>query len=158
MEQKDVELLVKELMKKYKLDNWKFKFDNSKRRFGCCHYGIRTISLSLYLCKLNNYDKVKDTILHEIAHALTKGYYHNNIWKAKAVEIGCNGKRCYDSIQVTKPKPNVIYECPECHIKLEKYRVFTQASACKECCDKYNRGKYSKKFIYKLIWTRKYDE
>ena len=49
---------------------WKFAFDRAIRRFGNCDYTRRRITLSAPLTLLNDEEKVKDTILHEIAHAL----------------------------------------------------------------------------------------
>ena len=53
-------------------------------------------------------DEVKNTILHEIAHALDfciRGKSaHDYIWKSIAIEIGCDGKRCYDVNEEVKEK------------------------------------------------------
>lgn len=39
---------------------------------------------------LNNHEvHVIETILHEIAHALTPGNGHNHVWKEQARELGC---------------------------------------------------------------------
>lgn len=32
-------------------------------------------------------------ILHEIAHALVDYHGHDDVWRSKALEIGCSGKR-----------------------------------------------------------------
>ncbi len=49
-------------------------------------------------------EEVKDTILHEIAHALVgKAHHHDDVWRAKALEIGCSGRRCHD-LQFTPPR------------------------------------------------------
>ncbi len=80
-----------------------FKFDRSLTRFGSCFWGRRNsndekyISLSKHLVLINDIEQVRDTILHEIAHALTPYEGHNKTWQRKAIEIGCNGKRCYNS-------------------------------------------------------------
>jgi predicted SprT family Zn-dependent metalloprotease len=84
---KDVESYAEQLMnKEYKVKvngkthlltptklGYKFKFDNAKRRFGYCSYTDKEISLSKPLCEynLNNFYQINDTILHEIAHALS---------------------------------------------------------------------------------------
>jgi hypothetical protein len=39
--------------------------------------------------------QVTDTILHEIAHALTLGDGHGYAWKRKCIEIGAKPERCY---------------------------------------------------------------
>ena len=70
MELADAESLALELMRQHGLlPRWKFKFDRAIRRFGCCNEGKRLISLSARLTELNSEYEVRDTILHEIAHA-----------------------------------------------------------------------------------------
>lgn len=39
---------------------------------------------------------VRDTILHEIAHAITPGAGHIQLWKDTAISIGCSGERYYN--------------------------------------------------------------
>jgi SprT-like family len=98
MDLMEARALALELMKEHGLEFWYFEFDNAKRRFGICRYNRRTIGLSRNLVLLSNKEQVKDTILHEIAHALVgPGYGHSWVWKRMALEIGCDGNRCYDS-------------------------------------------------------------
>jgi len=63
-------ILAVTLMQQHGLVGWTFKFDHARRRFGCCNFTRRTISLSRPLTFLNDDAEVRDTILHEIAHAL----------------------------------------------------------------------------------------
>ena len=75
---------------------WSFCFDRSKVRFGKCDYRRKRISLSGHLVDLNDEQSVRDTILHEIAHALAPGGAgHGAAWRSIALAIGCNGSRCY---------------------------------------------------------------
>ena len=80
---------------------WCFDFDQAKRRFGVCNYTLKEIRLSAPLTKINDETQVRDTILHEIAHALTPGHGHDSVWKAKCVEIGCRPERCYTEENTT---------------------------------------------------------
>jgi len=57
----------------------------------------KLIQLQPTYVELNEESSVRNTILHEIAHALTPNHNHNKFWKRKAIEIGCDGKRCYGS-------------------------------------------------------------
>ena len=90
--------LAIELMSEHGLlDNgWSFEYDTAKTRFGVCKYGSKVIGLSEPLTEVNNEVEVRDTILHEIAHALVgTGHGHNEVWKAKCREIGAKPERCY---------------------------------------------------------------
>ena len=80
------------------LDGWTFKWDNAQRRAGLCSHTTRTISMSKPLAILADEAEVMDTILHEIAHALVgRGHGHDAVWRAKALAIGCNGRRTHDA-------------------------------------------------------------
>lgn len=127
--------LALELMKKHDIEFWDFKFDNAKNRFGSCRYHSRYITLSKHLVQLNDYEIVKDTILHEIAHALVgPGNGHNWVWRQKAIEIGCNGKRCYDTEKVNAVIGKLVAECPNCKHKFYKHRKLkNRRRGCGKC-------------------------
>lgn len=88
--------LALELMHKHGLNKWHFEFDHSTRRAGCCNFHDRRISISFDLARNAADEDIRDTILHEIAHALVgKKHNHDAVWEAKAREIGCTGERCH---------------------------------------------------------------
>lgn len=119
---------------------WKFEFDNAKKRFGICKYRPKIIGLSKILVTLNEIDKVKNTILHEIAHALTPNHGHDSIWKAKAKEIGCDGERCYKGETTNTPQSKYIAICPNCkhtHKKHKRPRYDIRQS-CGRCSNRFN--------------------
>jgi predicted SprT family Zn-dependent metalloprotease len=124
MELNKAEKLALSLMKKHKLKNWVFQFDNSKRRFGACNHTHKTISLSKSLVLLNDVDKVKDTILHEIAHAIAGyGAGHGQKWKDICIEIGAKPERCYDTKDTNTPTLKYSAVCGACGMKHEKARL-----------------------------------
>ncbi len=126
---------------------WSFDFDNSKRGFGYCNYRLTTIGLSKPLTMLNDEVQVRDTILHEIAHALVGGYNnHNHIWKAKAIEIGCNGKLFYGD-EVKKPKSKYILLCNTCGLQCPMYRKPSRQYSCNKC----HPRSYNEKFKMDII-------
>ncbi len=148
----DARKLAEELIEKYLPDTgWYFEFDLARRRFGCTHYGTKQITLSKVLTKLNDEKRVRNTILHEIAHVLVgKGQGHNYKWKHKAIEIGCDGRRQYNHADVITPEPSYRGTCPNCRRVVRRHR--RSAIACGQCCRKYNDGRYS--INYKLIWAK----
>ncbi len=101
-----------ELIRLHNLDDWRFNFDYANRRLGRCSYTEKTITMSEEFCLNASDDDIRDTILHEIAHALVGPEHgHDHIWYSKAKEIGCSGKRTHDS-NFTPPK--LIMKCQNC--------------------------------------------
>ncbi|HEX6056605.1 MAG TPA: SprT-like domain-containing protein, partial [Intrasporangium sp.] len=87
--------LGRELMAAHGLSDWVLNLDRARTRAGACRPARREISLSAHLTRLHPEDEVRDTILHEIAHALVgPGHGHDAVWRAKALAIGCSGQRC----------------------------------------------------------------
>ena len=107
---------AKLLFKKFGLESWKFEWANTRRRFGRCSYSDKTIEISIVLALLNSEAEVMNTLLHEIAHALTPGKGHDSTWKSKAVEIGCTGNRCYSSEDVKQ----IVKYIGQCGCKIHK--------------------------------------
>lgn len=130
---------------------WRFSFDNAKRRFGCCHNSLKLITISRALTELNNPLVVYNTILHEIAHALTpydRG--HGREWRAMAKTIGCDAQRCYNSATVATPPKPFKGTCPSCHRTITRHQ--RNQIACGQCCKKYNHNRFSSEFLFK--WER----
>ncbi len=134
--------LARKQLEKNNLFDWQIEM--SKRFinvFGQCRYQEKTIVLSEQLVKLNDEDRVLNTILHEIAHALVgRGNGHNWKWKMKCTEIGAIPKRCYSSETTVcvprKIRQNVAQStCPICkQTFLIKYWP-KRGKICRRCSD-----------------------
>ena len=148
----DVQQLATSLMKKHELTGWKFQLDNGVVRFGYCNQSNRVISISKHLAQLNSEERVKDTILHEIAHAIA-GHRagHGRTWQSIAINIGCNGERLYKSSEVKQPPKKWLGTCDTCKTTIYQHRT-TKNLACSGCCKKYNNGKWSIDYIF--IWSK----
>ncbi len=97
----DAAKLAKTLMTQHRLFGWSFEFDRESRVFGSCDHSRRRIRLSSSLVELNPESEVRDTILHEIAHALVgAGHGHDRVWMAKCAVVGARPEATYDSDQV----------------------------------------------------------
>lgn len=135
--------MARSLMVEHGLSGWTFKWDGAKRRAGQCNYTKRTISLSRPLTALHDESKVRDTVLHEIAHALVgAGNGHNGVWRRKAIEIGSDGKRCFASDPSEQPAPNWIAKCPQGHLAGARYRrpKNGQPMSCARCSPVFDRA------------------
>jgi predicted SprT family Zn-dependent metalloprotease len=123
-------------MTRHGLAGWSFSFDNARRRFGRCDYTNRQISLSKALTFLNPIEEVRDTLLHEIAHALTPGAKHGPKWRAACRQIGARPVRCYTDKQVVSPprRPAAYrFGCPNCNWWVERRRRARKKFACAKC-------------------------
>lgn len=150
MKLNEASTLARNLMDAHGLHDWSLVFDRARTRFGLCVYGPKRIQLSRHLVKLNDEAQVRDTILHEIAHALVpRGAGHGPVWRRKAREIGCDAKRCYDTKEVVTPPGKYTATCPNCArvIKRFKRRRKRRRVACGECCRKHNGGRFDKQYL-----------
>jgi predicted SprT family Zn-dependent metalloprotease len=138
--------LAMEHMARWGLDGWTFRFDGALRRFGACDHRGRTITLSRHLVALNGPDAVRDTVLHEIAHALVDPRHgHDAVWRAKAAEIGADPRGTYGA-EVAQPRPRWIGTCPGCGQQVGRVRRPGAARSCSAC----GGGRWDRRFV--LRW------
>lgn len=132
------------------LKGWTATLNYRKRAFGVCNYGKRQIELSAHLIPVMTENAIKDTIIHEIAHALTRGHKHDNVWRSKCIELGGNGERVggSDKYEGGKTGQDVIQQ------KLAKYTMVCP------CCGKkvYKNRKPANKISCGICFPRKYNE
>lgn len=114
--------LAEGLFGEHGLDNWIIQFDNAKTRCAQCRYTPRVISLSRHYVTRNDEALVRNTILHEIAHALIgPGHGHNHVWKASARRVGAAPKRCNSNADL--PPRQWLAHCDECGRDFRRHRL-----------------------------------
>ena len=95
MDLRDAFALAEGLLSEHGLGEWSVVYDSAKSRAGICRYAARQIGLSAPLTTVHDEVEVRDTVLHEIAHALAGPRHgHDAVWRTIAVRIGCSGERC----------------------------------------------------------------
>ena len=137
--------LGRRLLREHGLEHWTITTDRAKTRAGVCRFAARTISLSSALTRLHDEAEVRDTILHEIAHALVgPAHGHDDVWRSKAMSIGCSGERT-----VSTSAPAVVGpwrgECPEGHA-YTRHRRPGRVMSCLRCSPGFDAGSL-------LTWT-----
>ena len=133
MEPRVAQALAVDLMEQHGLlyRGWSFKWDYAKKRAGRCTYSTKTISLSKYVVQIREESLVKNTILHEIAHALTgPGHGHDRVWQRQAREIGCTGQRCTSG---PMPEGKFVGVCPHCNETFQFHRRPKKSYWCTRC-------------------------
>ena len=136
MELNVVEMLADKLLDEHGLieKGWRFSFDRAKRRAGSCKFSKKEITIAKAYAKQQEVMEIKNTILHEIAHALVGPQHgHSQIWRKKAKEIGCDASRCH---HIVFSKPKYVLTCNNRCFKVSRYRVnqsFMQSKICSQC-------------------------
>ena len=104
---------IKKTHQKYRLEikaAYNIEFSNRMRsclgrcrEFRLCGVPIRytfTYNNKYIKANLNNGNKIQDTVLHEIAHAIVgNNHYHDRVWRDCAQRIGCTGSRLATGIE-----------------------------------------------------------
>lgn len=132
-----VERIAKELMQDHGLtsEGWHFQWSRGKCIAGLCSYSRKTVFLSMHMvCSPKvKIDDIRNTLLHEIAHALTPGAGHNQVWRQKAIDIGCDGSRCHDFGSLAEPAFTYTCTCGACTGKVHKRTARLRRSTCRVC-------------------------
>jgi predicted SprT family Zn-dependent metalloprotease len=136
--------LAESLLHTHGLDDWVIEFGYAKKQFGVCFRQKKIIRLSAPLVRLNSVERVTNTILHEIAHALTTGGYTPQ-WRETARASGCDGERCYSRATTRVPLRPWVGHCPQCGQTVLRHR--RAQISCARCDQQYNPA-------YHLIWTK----
>ncbi|NHC13712.1 SprT family zinc-dependent metalloprotease [Motilibacter sp. E257] len=126
-----------ELLRRHGLSSWRLVFDNAKTRAGVCRFERREIGLSRVLTQLHTEAEVRDTLLHEIAHALVGPRHgHDAVWRAKALAIGCSGERCVPPTAERAPGPWT-GTCPRGHVTT-RHRRPEKVQSCAKCSSRFD--------------------
>ncbi len=130
--------LARALLREHGLTGWKVSLDRAKTRAGACHFSSRTITLSRPLTRLHSEAEVRDTILHEIAHALVGPQHgHDALWRATAQRIGSTGTRCLDP-STPRVQGDWRGTCARGH-EVVRHRRPRRVVSCAKCCSTFSR-------------------
>lgn len=131
--------LARELMNQHGLQHWSVGLDRAKTRAGATHFGRHRITLSGPLTRAHDEAFVRDTILHEIAHALVGPRHgHDRVWKSMAREIGASDSRCFVS-EAAKELAPFIGTCPAGH-EVRRHKRPTRLVSCTQCSSSFDRA------------------
>ena len=81
--------MARRLMAEHGLTGWTLAFGEARKRLGDCHFRHHMIRISRTHALEGSEEQIRDTVLHEIAHAIA-GHEagHGPLWKATARRIG----------------------------------------------------------------------
>ncbi|QFG67453.1 SprT-like domain-containing protein [Ornithinimicrobium pratense] len=133
MEMHRAAALAQSLLAEHALTGWTFAFDRARVRAGACHYDDRLITLSPHLTRAHDQAQVRETLLHEIAHALVgPGHGHDEVWRARALAIGSTGRRCYAAGEDPAVPGRWQGRCVAGHV-VHRHRRPTRVLVCTRC-------------------------
>lgn len=93
----EAQWLARDMMEEHGLLDvgWGFQFDRAVSRLGATHFHKKLITLSKHMVAAADEETVRQTMLHEIAHAKLPRTVkpHGPEWKALAKSLGYTGKR-----------------------------------------------------------------
>jgi predicted SprT family Zn-dependent metalloprotease len=113
----EVRELARDLMDEHGLEDWALTFGRAKFQAGICLRDRKEIKLSAPLMSIWELEHSRDTILHEIAHALTTGS-HGPAWKARCRQIGADPSRTWGhkgEAQIERKPSKYVGVCPNGH-------------------------------------------
>ncbi|MGW8564820.1 SprT-like domain-containing protein [Isoptericola sp. NPDC055881] len=143
----ELAVLARSLMDQHGLHDWAFAWDRAVRRAGATRWKSRTISLSKPLMLRFPREDARDTVLHEVAHALVGHRHgHDATWKAKAAEIGARPQRCFDA-SIAQVDGDWTGTCPRGHTHSRHRAPKHAVVSCGLCAPK----KFDRR--YRLTWT-----
>ena len=75
--------------------DWRFALDDGQRRAGACFPSRKLVTVSRQFAFEAPWDEVRDTVIHEVAHALTPGKGHGPAWREAARALGGSASRTH---------------------------------------------------------------
>lgn len=129
--------LAQDLLALHQLHGWEVQLDRARRRAGLCDERNRRISVSRHLMALYSEAEVRETLLHEIAHALVGNQHgHDAVWAAKARQIGASGSRLVPP-QAPRIAGRWSGRCPAGH-EVDRTRRPSVPLACTRCARRFS--------------------
>ena len=116
------------------IPEWRVAFDRCLTRAGLCDYAKKQVSISRFFVQSPSvtYHELFNIIYHEVAHAITPGHKHDNVWRDTARRLGGDGNRLCKAFH--PPAYTGFCKCTDvCHYR-HKVRA-NQVPRCKICLD-----------------------
>lgn len=124
---------------------WTFSWNKHRTAFGICNYQTKTIELSIPLTQARllekaGVDEVKDTILHEVAHALTPRAGHGPKWQKVASLLGAKpvtkARLSREALSSLASSSKYTMTCKVCGLSSPRHRKLTVSLSrfmCPDC-------------------------
>lgn len=116
------------LLDEFLLTGWTAKVSGLlTRAYGVCDYRRREVRISAGLAERNPASQTRDTIAHEVAHAIAgPGAKHGPAWKQACRQTGATPKACYDGAAVTPVPQRYVARCVACREVVKSTKIRPQ--------------------------------
>ena len=100
---------------------------------------------------------IQRILRHELAHLVSvyragrrRIAAHGPEWRQACADLGIAGEpRCHSlPLKARQVRPKFAYRCGHCGRLLKRIRPLERRSACFDCCQKFNRGRYDDRYRY----------
>jgi len=154
MTRQEASQLLREELLKHGLKDWSIRLNQNPNSgfLGLCSHKDKCIILSAHHIDIHPTPDVVNTIRHEVAHALTPGHGHDEVWSDKAREIGCDNTLPCSTLSLSPQIIDAIRSGADVEVTFEehvirtpKYSVTRIQDKCEEC------GKVAKSVSERLI-------
>lgn len=151
---------ARSLMDEHGLEDWAIDFGRSTKSAGACYYSRRLIRFSRVIMTAYDDAAVRNTILHEIAHALVGSRHgHDGVWRRKFLELGGNGEaRTLATAGVAKAIEDqskyraVCSGCGETYSAQRRKKSFGRSMCSDASCPvSYHKTRFTGNHVY-LVW------
>lgn len=122
------------LMRAFGLRGWTFATNKRKKTLGLCFSQLKRIELSTNFIAHNPKSIVRETVLHEIAHALVGTEHgHGAVWKEMAERVGAKPSRTTKNVVMPPGKWQAT--CGGCGLLFSRHRrpKYPTGNSCRRC-------------------------
>ena len=142
MTRQEASRFCRDELDKHGLGDWSVRLNQSATAhfLGLCSYKDNCIILNAHHIDIHPDPSIINTIRHEVAHALMPGHRHDDEWKEKAREVGCDNTQPCSNLELSPEIIDAIRAGATVKVTFEeeiirhpKYQITRLQDKCEVC-------------------------